>query len=401
MGDQRTYQRVVVVRLVQSVDGMTANWFPASPALLARISTRIVNEVRGVNRVVYDVTTKPPGHDRVGITCPGRSSTSTTTANTASSTAPSGSATSSTPPPGTQMPAVALTDHGNIFGAVQFFKEAAKKGVKPILGCEVYVAPKSRLEKKARFPRAGPFPSRPPRPGRNRLPEPLPPPVAAYLEGFYYRPRIDKEILAQNAKGLIGLSSCLKGEVAFLLGRGMDEGAEGAAAAYADILGRGHFYIELQDHGLEQQKETNPKLVALARRLGLPLVATNDVHYHRREDAESHDVLLCIQTNKKLSRPGPDPLRDAGILFQVGRGNGPACSPKSPRRSKTRPTSPPSATSAFPTGAYFLPQFTPPDGKSLKEYFEETVRSGIPRSGWPLLREKFGQRASLPPARGI
>ncbi len=285
------------------------------------------------------------------------------------------------------MPAVALTDHGNIFGAVQFFKEAAKKNVKPILGCEVYVAPKSRLEKQADSREQAHFHLVllvQDETGYRNLCRLL---SSAYLEGFYYRPRIDKEILAQNAKGLIGLSSCLKGEVAFLLGRGMDEGAERAAASYVDILGRGHFYIEIQDHGLEQQKETNPKLVALARRLNLPLVATNDVHYHRREDAESHDVLLCIQTNKRLSDQDRIRFGTQEFYFKSGEEMA-ALFAEVPEALDNTTHIAAQCDFAFPTGAHFLPRFTPPDGKNLKEYFEETVRTGF-RERMETLREKF------------
>jgi DNA polymerase-3 subunit alpha len=285
------------------------------------------------------------------------------------------------------MPAVALTDHGNIFGAVQFFKEAAKKNVKPILGCEVYVAPRSRLEKQADARDLAHFHLvllvRDEIGYRNlcRLLS------SAYIEGFYYRPRIDKELLAENAKGLIGLSSCLKGEVAFLLGRGMDEEAEKAAGTYADILGRGNFYIELQDHGLEAQKESNPKLVALARRLGLPLVATNDVHYHRRDDAESHDVLLCIQTNKKLS--DQDRIRFGTQEFYFKSGEEMArLFAEVPEALDNTSHIAAQCDFAFPTGAHFLPQFAPPEGKSLKEYFEETVRTGF-RGRMEAFREKF------------
>ena len=216
------------------------------------------------------------------------------------------------------MPAVALTDHGNIFGAVPFFKEAKKKGIKPILGCEVYVAPKSRLDRQAderdqlHFHLVLLVKNET---GYTNLCRLL---TKAYLEGFYYRPRIDKELLAQHSEGLIGLSSCLKGEVSFLLGRGLDADAEAAAGAYADIFGQGRFFIELQDHGLPPQKEVNPKLIRLARKLGLPLVATNDVHYHRKDDSESHDVLLCIQTNKKLS--DQDRIRFATTEFYFKSG---------------------------------------------------------------------------------
>ena len=216
------------------------------------------------------------------------------------------------------MPAVALTDHGNIFGAVQFFKEAAKKNIKPILGCELYVAPGSRKDRQAdsreqvHFHLVALVQNET---GYRNLCKLL---TSAYLEGFYYRPRVDKEILARHSDGLIALSSCLKGEVAFLLGKGLDEAAEEAAASYASLFGKDRFFIELQDHGLDLQKETNPKLIRIARKLGLGLVATNDVHYRRKADAESHDVLLCIQTNRKVTDPERIRFQSQEFYFKSG-----------------------------------------------------------------------------------
>ena len=200
-----------------------------------------------------------------------------------------------------KMPAVALTDHGNIFGAVGFFRQAKEKKVKPILGCELYVAPRSRTDKKPG--KSGPHHFhlillvRDERGYRN-LCQLI---TRSYLEGFYYRPRIDKELLARHSEGLIGLSGCLKGEINYCLGLGLEDKAGEVALEYASFFPKGDFYIELQDHGIEKQKKSNPLLVRISRKLGLPLVATNDIHYLRKEDAESHDVLLCIQTNKKVT----------------------------------------------------------------------------------------------------
>ncbi len=274
------------------------------------------------------------------------------------------------------MGAVALTDHGNIFGAVSFFKEAKAAGVKPILGAEVYVAPRSRTDRDLRDQETAHFHLVllvENETGYRNLSLLL---TKAYTEGFYYRPRIDKEILAAHSKGLIGLSACLKGEVAFHLSRGQEEAAEKAAGTYAEILGPDHFYIELMDHGLPPQKEVNPKLVALARRMGLPLVATNDVHYPGREDAQSHDVLLCIQTNKRVS--DTDRIRFGSEEFYF----------KTPEEMARLFGEVPDALEntfhiaaraefAFPTGINFLPHFTPPDGRDLSEYFEEAVREGF------------------------
>ncbi len=200
------------------------------------------------------------------------------------------------------MPAVALTDHGNMFGAVNFFKAAKKHGVKPILGCEIYVAPKSRFDKSPNGSVADTNNHlvllAESNEGYKNLVKLV---TAGYLEGFYYKPRIDKELLAQHSKGLIGLSACLKGEVPQAAMRGDESGAIRAAGVYRDILGEGNFFLEIQDHalGLEAEKTVNTALMALARKEGIQTVATNDCHYISRDDAVAHDILLCIGTGKK------------------------------------------------------------------------------------------------------
>jgi len=293
------------------------------------------------------------------------------------------------------MPAVALTDHGNIFGAVQFFKEAKKKGIKPILGCEAYVAPKSRLDRQAdqrdqlHFHLVLLVENDA---GYKNLCRLL---TKAYTEGFYYRPRIDKELLAQHSEGLIGLSSCLKGEVSFLLGRGLEAAAEAAAGTYAEIFGKGRFYIELQDHGLALQKETNPQLIRLSRKLALPLVATNDVHYYRKEDSESHDALLCIQTNKKLS--DQDRIRFGTTEFYFKSSEEMArLFHEVPEALENTFHIAGQCDFTFPTSGHFLPQFKPPDGKDLKEYFEQVVRGGFREHMQALAGKKEQGRMSHP-----
>ncbi len=197
------------------------------------------------------------------------------------------------------MDAVAVTDHGVMYGAVEFYKACREAGVRPIIGCEVYVAPRSRHQKEAGVD------------GDNHHLILLAEDGEGYrnlvrlvslasLEGFYYKPRVDKELLAAHARGLVALTSCLGGEVPKRLLRGDREGARAALAEYADIFGRGNLYVELQDHGLEEQRRINPQLVELAREARLPLVATNDVHYLRADDAQPHDVLVCIQTGKTV-----------------------------------------------------------------------------------------------------
>src|SRR5256885_12404569 len=200
------------------------------------------------------------------------------------------------------MPALAVTEHGNMFSSVIFHDHARQRGVKPILGCEVYVAPGSRLTKSGN-------------PGETAnhlvlLAENLEGyhnliklVSAGYTEGFYYKPRIDKALLARHAKGLIGLSSCLKGEVAEGLSHAQDRKAVEAAATYRDILGANNFFLEMQWHGIEEQRIVNSGIPAIARDLNLNLVCTNDVHYLRESDAHPHDVLLCIGTGKGFNDP--------------------------------------------------------------------------------------------------
>ncbi|MGE3179810.1 MAG: DNA polymerase III subunit alpha, partial [Vicinamibacterales bacterium] len=201
-----------------------------------------------------------------------------------------------------KMPAIAVTEHGNMFSSVLFHDHARARGLNPILGCEVYVAPGDRRTKSGN-------------PGETQnhlvlLAETLEGyhnliklVSAGYTEGFYYKPRIDKELLAQHAKGLIGLSSCLKGEVAEGLWHHQERKALEAAAAYRDILGPNNFFLEMQWHGIDEQKTVNAGIPAIARELGLPMVCTNDVHYLRDTDAHPHDVLLCIGTGKSFNDP--------------------------------------------------------------------------------------------------
>ena len=200
-----------------------------------------------------------------------------------------------------QMPAVAITDHGNLFGAVQFYRAAVNRGVKPIIGCEVYVASSSRFDR-------SPTGERPnhlvllceDQTGYRNLVKLV---SLAYQEGYYYKPRIDKELLQQHSQGLIALSSCLRGEVAAALLEDRYERAQQAAYDLRDIFGKSNFFLEIQDQGLEQEKRINPALTQLSRSTGIPLVATNDCHYLRPEDARAHEILLCIQTGKTLADP--------------------------------------------------------------------------------------------------
>ena len=200
-----------------------------------------------------------------------------------------------------EMPAVAITDHGNLFGAFQFYRAAVERGVKPIIGCEVYVTRTSRFNRSPNSDRPNHLVLLAENEiGYQNLVKLV---SLAYQEGFYYKPRIDKDLLAQNSQGLIGLSSCLRGEVSEALLEERYEAARQAAHNHLEIFGKGNFFLELQDQGLEPEKKINPQIVKLSRETGIPLVATNDCHYLQQEDAHAHDVLLCIQTGKTLSDP--------------------------------------------------------------------------------------------------
>lgn len=197
------------------------------------------------------------------------------------------------------MPAIAITDHGNMYGVVDFYKAAKKAELNPILGCEVYMAPESRLIKQG---------SRDDNAyhlvllaetdeGYKNLMKLV---TLGHREGFYYKPRIDKELLHKYHKGLICLSGCLGGQIPSLLLRGDKQGAKALALELNEIFGQDNFFLELQDHGMMEEKTVNKDLVELSRETGIPLVATNDMHYLTQEDSEAHDVLLCIQTAKQV-----------------------------------------------------------------------------------------------------
>lgn len=201
-----------------------------------------------------------------------------------------------------KMPALAITDHGNLFGAAEFYKKATKAGIKPIIGIEAYVAAGSRFDKKP----SGTYPDggfhlvllARNNTGYKNL---IKLSSSGFLEGFYHRPRIDKEILRQHSEGLIALSACMKGEVNWNLLQGEPSRAAAAALEMKEIFGEGHFFLEIQNHGLDREQLLIPMIHTIHRDTGIPLVATNDCHYLRREDWEAHDALLCIQTSKFVS----------------------------------------------------------------------------------------------------
>ncbi|HEV2447903.1 MAG TPA: DNA polymerase III subunit alpha, partial [Candidatus Sulfopaludibacter sp.] len=199
-----------------------------------------------------------------------------------------------------KMPAVAMTDHGNLFGAVKFYNAAKANGVHPVIGCEVYVSQQGHKTRSDSDRYNHLVLLCESQDGYRNLINLV---STAYLDGFYYKPRIDLDLLSRHSKGLIGMSACLRGHIAETVLADKYEDARRTAHQYADIFGRKNFFLEVQDHHLDQDKRLTPELVRMSHETGLPLVATNDSHYLRREDARAHEILLCIQTGKFYSDP--------------------------------------------------------------------------------------------------
>ncbi len=278
-----------------------------------------------------------------------------------------------------RMPAVAVTDHGNLFGAVEFYKKAMAAGVKPIIGCETYVAPGSRTDK-APPSRGGSMETAyhlvllvKNAKGYVNLCKLL---SKAYIEGFYYRPRIDKELLRELGEGLIALSACLHGEVAYYVGMGQMDAALKAAAEYKEIFPDRRFYLELQENGMEEQRKVNRGLLEIGKKLDIPVVATNDCHYLRKEDSKVHDILLCIQTGTTVT--APNRMRFPTDEFYV----------KSPEEMIRAFKDVPAATAntveiaercnfEMKLGANHLPEFPLPQGETVDSLIEAKAKAGL------------------------
>jgi len=275
-----------------------------------------------------------------------------------------------------QMPALAMTDHGNIFGAIEFYSTAVSMGVKPIIGCEAYVETVgSRLEKKSSqrgtvshlilwaYDQTG---------YRNLLKLVS----SAYLEGFYYCPRMDKEILAKYSQGILGSSACLRGEVASQLLNGNYNAALKVADDYRQIFGKKNFYIELMDHGLEEQKRVNENLVKIASELSLPLIATNDVHYLEQAQARAHEALLCIQTQTMLDDPKRMRMKSDQFYFKAAEVMNKQFSwiPEAARNTLEVAER---CNLELEFDQIHLPSFDPPDGKSKEDYLRELCEANL------------------------
>ncbi|HJX98905.1 MAG TPA: DNA polymerase III subunit alpha [Chthoniobacterales bacterium] len=281
-----------------------------------------------------------------------------------------------------KMPAVAVTDHGNLFGAIEFYQEAERAGIKPIIGCEAYIAPRSHKEKASSMREAAYHFTLLAEndTGYRNLVKLI---TTAHLDGFHYRPRIDKELLAQYHEGLIGLSGCLAGEVNSALQANNLQKATAAAAEYRDILGPQNFFVELHDHGIEEQKWCNAVLPKIAKDLGVGLVAANDVHFLSRDDHDAHDVMLCIGTGKMVADESR--MKYAPELYF-----------KSPEEMRALFKDHPDAISntlaigercnvKIEFGKSKYPEYSVPEGHTRENYLRELCYKG--------LEERYGERA--------
>ncbi len=274
------------------------------------------------------------------------------------------------------MDSAAITDHGAMFGVIEFYEECMRQGIRPVIGCEVYVAPGSRFDREAASGDDRYFHLILLAENDTGYANLVKIVSAGFVDGYYYRPRVDKEILKAYHEGIICTSACLAGEVARLLTRGFYEEAKEAALSYQEIFGEGNFFLELQDHGIPEQKQVNQSLLRMSRETGIELIVTNDCHYTYAEDAEAHDVLLCIQTGKKVS--DEDRMRYEGGQYYVK-------SPEEmaqlfPYASEALENTQKIAERCHVTiefGKYKLPKFDVPEGKSAWEYLNELCWEGL------------------------
>ena len=284
------------------------------------------------------------------------------------------------------MDSAAITDHGVMYGVIDFYRAAKAAGINPILGCEVYVAPGSRFDREAgsgedRYYHLVLLAEN--NQGYSNLMKIV---SKGFVEGFYYKPRVDIEVLEKYHEGIIALSACLAGEVAKYLTRGMYEDAKAAALRYQDIFGKGNFFLEMQDHGIPQQQTVNQQLLKMHKETGIDLVVTNDVHYTLAEDAQPHDVLLCLQTGKKLA--DENRMRYEGGQYYV----------KSPQEMEMLF---PYATEALENthkiaerchveiefGVTKLPKYDVPEGYTSWEYLNKLCFEGLEERYQPVTRE--------------
>jgi len=282
-----------------------------------------------------------------------------------------------------RMPALAMTDHGNLFGAVDFYALAAKEGIKPIIGCELYMAPGSRFE---RTPQDGQYE------GANHITllcrdlagykNLIKLVTAGYLEGFYYKPRIDRELFAQHGAGLVVLSGCLNSELGHALLDADEAKAAQTAKFYLDVVGKDNYYLEIQDHGLEDQRTMTRGVLPLAKRLGIPIVASNDVHYLNAGDHKAHEVLLCVQTGKTMR--DADRWRFSSQQFYLkSPAEMQALFGEVPEALKNTVAIAERCNLELSFGKIRLPKYTVPEGHTLDSYLRQLAEEG--------LRKRYGE----------
>ena len=276
------------------------------------------------------------------------------------------------------MKALALTDHGNMFGALRFYKECLKEGIKPIIGCEAYVAPDSRHnrtggEKGCRYHHLGLL-ARDVTGYRNLLKLCS----LAYTEGFYYKPRIDDELLARYHEGLTALSGCMGGEIPSLIMRGETDKARARALFMRELFGPESFYLEVHNHGIPEQAAINQGLAEISRSTGIPLAAANDVHYATREDAAAQDILLCIGMNKKVSEGQRLKFAYPEFYFKSGEEMLRAL-PDLPQALDNTVRIAEACSLEIPLPGPLLPHYQVPEGYSLASYLAEVARQGLER----------------------
>lgn len=274
------------------------------------------------------------------------------------------------------MDSIAITDHGVMYGVIDFYRAARAVGIKPIIGCEVYVSPGSRFQKDSgsgddRYYHLVLLAEN--NKGYSNLMKIV---SKGFVEGFYYKPRVDYEVLREYHEGIIALSACLAGEVQRYLVRSMYEEARKSALMYEDIFGKGNFFLELQDHGIPEQKTVNTGLVRMSRETGIELVATNDIHYTFADDVEAHDILLCIQTGKKVS--DEDRMRyEGGQYYCKSEEEMKALFPYAPEAIENTHKIAERCNVEIEFGVTKLPKFDVPDGKTSWDYLNELCFDGL------------------------
>ena len=286
------------------------------------------------------------------------------------------------------MPAIALTDHGVMYGIIEFYEQAKKQGIKPIIGCEVYVAPGSRFDK-ARgdesYTHLVLLAEN--NQGYRNLMKLV---TLSFFDGFYYKPRVDKEILEQYHEGLIASSACLAGQVARHLMQDNYEAAKEEALYFNTLFGRGSFFLEVQDHGIPEQKKVNEGMFKLSEDTGTPIIATNDIHYTNRDDAPAHDVLLCIQTGSTLADTTRMKFNSDNFYLKSGEEMA-ALFPGRPGVLENTLKIAERCNVEIKFGEYLLPNYDIPEGYTADEYFEKLCHEGFEKR-YPNAGDQYKER---------